>query len=301
MYYIHDTLAAIINEPRLLQFLSRRVRLSFWLNMCSDNSSSKSSSSQRSLPSLQNSCGDQHLGILHQVVQCDSSGHSAIISRSFKPGMQTLAEGLQSLLSNSIESSAIFKGCLIKLWRLGFAEFRSLDRLARTMREGSANFRSFSGSWDSSMGQVIRLLQNIMSSCCILLQRSESFSSSAKAAIVQAVVLPSLSSAGWFSDIDQVISVAPLPMTRGLHQSASALVSRMFQNAVHAPEVTREARITQLIRDGTLVKLQVHHISLLPLHSLTHATFRCWPIAGSWTIETIGLSHLALTMEMSYV
>jgi hypothetical protein len=299
MYFIHDTLAAIINEPMLLQFLSRRVRLSFWLNLCS-NSSSKSSASQRALPSLQNSSGDQHLGILHQVVQCDSSGHSAIISRSFKPGIQTLAEGFQALLSSSIESSAIFKDCLIKLWRLGFAEFRSLDRMARATREGSANFRSFSGAWDSSMGQVIRLLQNIMSSCSVLLQRSESFSSSAKSAIVQAVVLPALSSAGWLSDINQVISVAPLPMTRGLHQSASALVSRMFQNAAHAPEVTREARITQLIRDGIVVKLQVGDISSLPFDSLTDATFRCWPIVGRSTVWTIGLSHLALAMKMSY-
>jgi hypothetical protein len=256
MYFIHDTLAAIANEPILLNLLGTRVRLSFWLNKCS-KSSSKPSHSYRPPLFLDVTGGDQPSSVLHQVVQCDSSGHAAIISRSFKPGNQTLAEGLQALLSSSIESSAIFKACLIKLWRLGFAEFRSLDRLARATRESSSNSRVFSCDWDSSMGHAIRLLQNMMASCGMLLQRSTSLSSSSKSAVIQAVVLNAMFSTSWLSDIDQIISVAPQPMIRGLHQSASALVSHVFQNASHAPEITRDSRITQLIQGGTLVKLQV--------------------------------------------
>ena len=168
-----------------------------------------------------------------------------------------IAAGLQAILASSIEANAIFKLCLNKLWRLGFAEFRSLDRLARAARASSENCHAFVSEWNSSMGQMMRLLQNTMMCCCRLLQRSALAGQIEKTAAIQAVILPAMASAAWLSDFDQIISTAPLPMTRGFHQSAATLISLAIQNISHVHEDTRDARISQLFRNGSMVKLQV--------------------------------------------
>lgn len=258
MCFIESTLTAIINEPSLLKLLSNRVRLSFWIRMCGEVSSKSyfSSSSHSQLSSTHNACSMSQ-NLMHQVVRCDSSGHASIISRSFKPGHRMLAEGLQALLSSSIEASSIFQSCMDKLWRLGFAEFRSLDRLARAGREVSKTSGAFVRAWDSSMGHATRLLQNMMTSSSVLLQRSALSSQKAKSTTLQAIVVPAMSSTNWLNDIDQIISVAPLPMTRGLQQAAATLLSCVVQHISHVSDVIRDERIAQLLRNGTMVKLQV--------------------------------------------
>ena len=251
MCFIESTLTAIINEPSLLKLLSNRVRLSFWIKMCGEVSSKSTLSSSRS-----NACNTSQ-SLMHQVVRCDSSGHASVIFRSFKSDHRVLAEGLQALLSSSIEAGSIFQSCMDKLWRLGFAEFRSLDRLARATREVSKTREAFGSTWGSSMGRVTRLLQNMMTSSSVLLQRGAVSSQNAKSTILQAIVVPAMSSTNWLNDIDQVISVAPLPMTRGLQQAAATLLSCVIKHISHVSDVMRDERITQLLRNGTMVKLQV--------------------------------------------
>jgi hypothetical protein len=107
------------------------------------------------------------------------------------------------------------------------------------------------------MGQVTRFLQNVMACCSLLLQRSATLTQSAKTAAFLAIVQPAMSSSAWLSDFDQIISVAPLAMNRGMHQSAATLLSCIFRNLSHAHENVRDARIAQLFRSGTMVKLQV--------------------------------------------
>jgi hypothetical protein len=261
MCFIESTLTAIISEPHLLQLIGTQVRLSFWIKTCGDISSQPSSTlsaSNRPSSSHHNSGSMQEsASIMHQVVHCDANGHASVISRSFQSCRRVLAVGLQAMLSSSIEADAIFKHCLNKVWRLGYAEFRSLDRLARVTRESSEKCHTFSSIWDSSMGQVMRLLQNFMICGSLLLQRSAISSPSEKASTLQAIVLPAMSSTTWLNDIDQIISVAPLPMTRGLHQATATLLSCVVQNVSHLQDVVRDARVNQLFRNGTMFKLQV--------------------------------------------
>jgi hypothetical protein len=218
---------------------------------------------------------------MHQVVHCGAIGHASVISRSFKSGYRVLAEGLQALMSSSIEADAIFKNCLSKVWRLGFAEFRMLDRLARATRKSSNKSQIFFSNWGSSMGHVTRLLQNMMTCCSLILQRSLNSSANIKVTALHAIVLPVMSSTSWLSDIDQIISVAPLPMTRGLHQSAAILLSCVIQNASHVRDVVRDARMTQLFRNGTMFRMQVEKPER-KLSALRHCNnpSRCWPMVG---------------------
>jgi hypothetical protein len=257
MCFIESTLAVILDESSLLQFVITRMRLSFWIKFCSTNPSKSSSIYQPQVSPLVTSSTSDQQHTMHQVVQCGSVGHAAVISRSFKPGLQVMAEGVQALMSSSIEADAVFKQCLTKLWRLGFAEFRSLDRLARAARGSCEQSHSFIADWNSSMGQVTRFLQNVMACCSLLLQRSATLTQSAKTAAFLAIVQPAMSSSAWLSDFDQIISVAPLAMNRGMHQSAATLLSCIFRNLSHAHENVRDARIAQLFRSGTMVKLQV--------------------------------------------
>jgi hypothetical protein len=263
MCFIESTLTAVLSEPSLLQLISTQMRLSYWIKTCGDISSqpssfSTSSASNRPSSSHQNSGSmKESSSTMHQVVHCDANGHASVISRSFKSGRRVLAAGLQAMLSSSIEADAIFKHCLNKVWRLGYAEFRSLDRLARVTRESSEKSNTFFSVWDSSMGQVMRLLHNFMICGSLLLQRSAISSQSEKTITLRAIVFPAMSSAAWLNDIDQIISVAPLPMTRGLHQATATLLSCVVQNISHLQDVVRDARVNQLFRNGTMFKLQV--------------------------------------------
>jgi hypothetical protein len=257
MCFVESTLAVLLEDSSLMQFVITRMRLSFWIKFCGADSSQSVSIHRSPLFPQGSSSACDRSDVLHQVVQCDARGHAEVISRSFKSGIQLMAVGVQALMSSSIEANAVFKQCLAKLWRLGFAEFRSLDRLARAARSSSEQSRAFFADWNSSMGHVIRFLQHVMACCCRILQRSDTSSQNAKVAALHAIVQPAMSSSTWLSDFDQIISVAPLAMTRGMHQSAAALLSSIFRNLSLVHENLRDARISQLFRNGTMVKLQV--------------------------------------------
>jgi hypothetical protein len=257
MCFIESTLAALLEMPTLLQIIITRMRLSFWIKFCGANSSQATSTYRVSIFPQGERSACNGPDVMHQVVQCDNNGHAAVISRSFHSDIRVMAAGVQALMSSSIEANAVFKLCLNKLWRLGFAEFRSLDRLARATRRSSEQSHVFCADWNSGMGHVTRFLQSMMTCCSRLLQRSSSFGQSAKSTALHTVVQPAMSSSTWLSDFDQIISVAPLAMTRGMHQSAATLLSCMFRNLPHVHENFRDARITQFFRNGTMVKLQV--------------------------------------------
>jgi hypothetical protein len=207
---------------------------------------------------------------MHQVVDCDSSGHATIINRSFRSGVDLVASGVQAVLSSSTEAEAVFKQCLGKLWRLGFAEFRLLDRSARASRSSSPSCHCFVSSWSSSMGHFMRLLQSLMTCWLRLLQRSAILSPAAKAAAAGSLVLPALTTPAWLNDMHQIISIAPSFTSRGLQQAAASLMSAVFQNTSYTSSTLIESRAAQFIRGGTMTLLQVvlcipwlHFVTLL--------------------------------------